>query len=92
MRRESIAREEKEREKRKAEREQRAEEREKELQAQREKAEAEKEARERIEGVVNRFKSGTLVFASDFPNFEYNSTHRESILPSGSGCIPADPA
>ncbi len=68
LRRERIAREEAEREKRKAEREQRTAEREKELQVQREKAEAEKEARERIEDVENRFKRGTLVFASDFPN------------------------
>ena len=49
-----------------AERERKRLEREKELQEQKEKAEAEKVNRERIEDVERKFKSASIVFASDF--------------------------
>lgn len=49
-----------------AERERKRLEREKELQEQKEKAEAEKANRERIEDVERKFKSASIVFASDF--------------------------
>ena len=61
--REQLAREEAEREKQKAER---MAELEKELQAERQRAEAEKEVRALVESVEKRFKTGPLVFASDF--------------------------
>ena len=49
-----------------AERERKRLEREKELQEQKEKAEAERANRERIEDVERKFKSASIVFASDF--------------------------